>query len=133
MAGPRPGDAALLGLIAACLCPLFFAGFGLGDDAAYAAMVSGLDAYGYPPVKDWNVFAGRPLLLFLISRSLRVFGPREWAFVLPVIVAAVLAVVSAYYIAALLATRRAGWLAAGALALSPMQLAYATTLCNDIL
>ena len=119
----------VLATLAFALCIWFFAGFGLGDDAAYWAMAQ---SPGYPPVNGTNVFASRPLLLWMIGGSLRLFGNMEWSYVLPTMVSAVIVVVATYALAAMLATRRAGWLAAGAVALSPLHLAFGSTLCNDI-
>jgi 4-amino-4-deoxy-L-arabinose transferase-like glycosyltransferase len=112
---------------------LFFSGFGLGDDPGYASEVNNILTDGYHDIGPRAVFLLRPITLLAIAGSIRLFGWSEAAFVLPVLVASLVGIGSAYLLALLLFGRTAAVLSACALSLFPLDLVNSTTMTNDIL
>lgn len=125
-------DTALLLVLSACLAARLFCGFGLGDDTAYDDLASRILRDGYPAARDLLVFAGRPVLLYLIAASYGGFGYTEFAFVLPAMLASMTCVLAVYACARLFGGRRAGLLAAATLLVSTLHASHATTMTNDI-
>ncbi len=112
---------------------IFFGGYGVGDDAAYASEVNNILTHGYHDIGPRAVFLLRPILLVAVAASVWLFGWSETAFVLPILIASLIGIASAYVLGRELYGRRAGILSACVLSLFPLDLFNSTTLTNDIL
>jgi 4-amino-4-deoxy-L-arabinose transferase-like glycosyltransferase len=126
-------DLAIILLASFAIRAAFFCGYGIGDDAAYASEVNNILTEGYHDIGPGAVFLLRPILLGSVAGSVWIFGWSETAFVLPILVASMVGIASAYLIADQLFGRTAAILSACVLSLFPMDLVNSTTLTNDIL
>lgn len=123
----------LLLLFLACIIRLYlFSGFVLGDDPSYAYYVSLILKGPYPPIEGYAVFACRPLILFFIALPIYLFGWLEWSFIFPIFIASLVNIILVYIAGNKLYSPLAGWLAALAYLIFPLDAVNATTLTNDI-
>jgi len=125
-------------LAALMLCSLIvrlsmFSGFVLGDDPAYAELVPPLLNNAYPALRVHDVIACRPIVLYAIAFCIHLFGWHEWSFVLPVLCASLLNTAIVYCAGVKLGGIRAGFFAAAAFIVFPLDAVHATTMCNDIM
>lgn len=112
---------------------LVFSGWGLGDDIIYSQFVHRILTDGYPTENWSHVFLARPLLLYLMAYSVKLFGWSEFSFVLPFLLASLVGIASTYVLGSLLGGRGVGLLSAAALCLFPLDWANSTTMTNDLL
>ena len=126
-------DVFLILLGSAVLRVIFFCGYGIGDDAAYASEVNIILTEGYHDIGPNAIFLLRPLALTAVAASVWLFGWSETAFVLPILIASLVGIASTYVLGYQLYGRRAALLSASVLSLFPLDLVNSTTLTNDIL
>ena len=86
----------LLVLFGFLLRLVLFSGFVLGDDPAYADLVSQIIKGSYPQIGTRGVFACRPLILYPVALSIYLFGWFEWSFVLTIFIASLINIVLVY-------------------------------------
>ncbi len=133
---PWPIAAAHIALVialAAFLRVSFFAGAILPDDMVYVSQIDQIRQGGWPEISSANLWAARPLLLVAMRASLAVLGWNDAGLVAPFFAASLALVALAYLVAARIAGRNAGLIAALAIAVCPLDLVYSTTVANDIL
>jgi hypothetical protein len=123
----------LLVLFGLLLRLILFSGFVLGDDPAYADLVSQIINGSYPQVGTHGVFSCRPLILYPVALCVYLFGWVEWSFVLTILVASLINIILVYLAGYLLCSPFAGILGALAYMTFPLDAVHATTLSNDIL
>ncbi len=102
------------------------------DEALYATFAR-LIASGHDPMLSTVVVDKPPLPFYLTAASMSLFGPTEFAARLPFFFAGVISIALLYQLGRALYSRRAGTLAALALALSPIAILFAVTLFTDTL
>ena len=112
---------------------LFFSGFVLGDDPVYADHIAQILNGSLPNIGPYDVFACRPLVLYPVALCIRLFGWFDWSFVLPILLASLCNTVLAYAAGTRLAGSCAGFFAAAAYIVFPLDVVHATTMSNDIL
>jgi 4-amino-4-deoxy-L-arabinose transferase-like glycosyltransferase len=123
----------LLLLVSCTVRLLFFSGFVLGDDPAYADYTAQILYGSLPPIGSHGVFACRPLVLYPLALCIKLFGWFDWSFVLPVLLASLFNTSLAYAAGTRLAGSCAGFFASAAYSFFPLDVVHATTMCNDIL
>ncbi|MBN2106914.1 MAG: glycosyltransferase family 39 protein [Deltaproteobacteria bacterium] len=123
----------LLLLVSCTVRLLLFSGFVLGDDPAYADYTAQILNGTLPIIGTHGVFACRPLMLYPIALCIKLFGWFDWSFVLPVLLASLFNTALAYAAGARLAGSCAGFFAAAAYSVFPLDVVHATTMSNDIL
>jgi len=102
------------------------------DEALYATFAR-LIASGRDPLLASVVVDKPPLPFYLTALSLSLFGPNEFATRLPTLFASLISIALLYRLGRALYGRRAGHIAALALACSPMAILFAITLFTDTL
>jgi 4-amino-4-deoxy-L-arabinose transferase-like glycosyltransferase len=102
------------------------------DEALYATFAR-LIASGRDPLLATLVVDKPPLPFYLSALSMALIGPGELAARLPTLFASLISIVLLYQLGAALYNRRAGRIAAFALACSPMAILFAITLFTDTL
>ncbi|MEK7328998.1 MAG: glycosyltransferase family 39 protein, partial [Chloroflexota bacterium] len=102
------------------------------DEALYATFAR-LIASGRDPMLSTVVVDKPPLPFYLTAASMSLFGPTEFAARLPFFFAGVISIALLHQLGGALYNRRAGTLAALALALSPIAILFAITLFTDTL
>lgn len=102
------------------------------DEALYATFAR-LIASGRDPMLATVVVDKPPLPFYLTAASMSLFGPTEFAARLPFFFAGVISIALLHQLGCALYNRRAGTLAALALALSPIAILFAITLFTDTL
>ena len=110
-----------------------FSGFVLGDDPDYAYFATRILQDIYPEVGMHHVIPYRPIVLYAIAFCFRLFGWFDWSFVLPALCASVLNTAIVYCAGVRLAGIRAGFFAAAAYIVFPLDAVHATTMSNDIM
>jgi 4-amino-4-deoxy-L-arabinose transferase-like glycosyltransferase len=145
LAGPRAAGrsaalawpAALAGLLLGALALRLWAFGGVSfalnaDDGRYVAVAQNL-AHGHAPSGAAEWFGGRVLLLFPVAGLFRLLGASDYTAVAWPIAGSLLGVGGAYLLGRDLASRRVGLIAAGLVAVAPLEVLMATRLRPDAL
>jgi 4-amino-4-deoxy-L-arabinose transferase-like glycosyltransferase len=119
-------------LAALLLRSVFFVGFALGDDLAYVSRVNEILSGHYPQLDPLNQYAYRPLLLYLFTGGVAVFGHTDFGVVAPVLLCSLLTVAIVYGFARTLVHADAAAWCAVLFAFEPFNVINSTTMTNDV-
>ena len=120
-------------LIGVTLRSLFFVGFSLGDDLGYIGHVTTLLNGQYPPLDPLNQYAYRPLLLYMFTAGVALFGLNDVGLVAPVLLASVATIAIVYIFVRRLVDSAAAGCCALLFACEPFNVVNSTTMTNDVI
>lgn len=124
---------ALVLLVALALRIVFFVGFALGDDLGYIGHADTILAGRYPPLDPLNQYAYRPLLLYLFTAGIAIFGHTDLGVVAPVLLASMVTTVLVFvFVRKLIDPASAVWCAL-LYAFEPFNIVNSTTMTNDVI
>ena len=120
-------------LVGLLLRSLFFVGFALGDDLGYIGHATQILQGGYPPLEPLNQYAYRPLLLYLFSAGIALFGFTDVGIVAPVLLASLATIVIVHAFVRRFVDSSAALWCAVLLAFQPFNVVNSTTMTNDVI